>query len=57
MERIIYESYVDLIQFTGNSASLRGHIALSKGETLAEKTYVYLVPAQRVRAADPLRFS
>jgi len=38
------------------AASLRGHIALSKGETLAEQLYVYLVPAERERIDDPLRF-
>jgi len=38
------------------AASLRGHIALSKGETQAEKLYVYLVPAERERIDDPLRF-
>jgi len=38
------------------AASLRGHIALSKGETVAEKLYVYLVPTERERIDDPLRF-
>lgn len=38
------------------AASLRGHIVLRKGETLAEKLYVYLVPAERERVDDPLRF-
>jgi hypothetical protein len=44
------------ITLAQGAASLRGHIALSKGETLAEKLYVYLVPAERDMANDPLRF-
>ena len=44
------------ITLAQGAASLRGHIALSKGETLAEKLYVYLVPAEREVADDPLRF-
>ena len=44
------------ITLSHGAASLRGQIALSKGETLAEKLYAYLVPAERERADDPLRF-
>ena len=35
---------------------MRGHISLSEGETLREKLYVYLIPAERETADDPLRF-
>ena len=38
------------------AASLRGQIALSEGETLGEKLHVYLVPAEKEAAEDPLRF-
>ena len=38
------------------AASLRGYIALNKGETLGEKLYLYLVPAEKAAADDPLRF-
>jgi hypothetical protein len=38
------------------AASLRGHIALSAGESLAEKMNVYLVPAEKEAADNPLRF-
>jgi hypothetical protein len=44
------------ITLAQGAASLRGHIELSKGETLPEKLYVYLVPAEREAADDPLRF-
>jgi hypothetical protein len=44
------------ITLAQGAASLRGHIALSKGETPAEKLFVYLVPAEREAADDPLRF-
>ena len=44
------------ITLAQGAASLRGHIALSKGETRAEKLYMYLVPAEREAADDPLRF-
>ena len=44
------------ITLAQGAASVRGHINLSKGETLAEKLYVYLVPAERETADDPLRF-
>jgi len=44
------------ITLAQGAASLRGHIALSEGETVAEKLYVYLVPAERETADDPLRF-
>jgi hypothetical protein len=44
------------ITLAQGAASLRGQIALSKGETLAEQLYVYLVPAERERVDDPLRF-
>ena len=44
------------ITLAQGAASLRGHIALSEGETLAENMFVYLVPAEKEAADDPLRF-
>lgn len=44
------------ITLAQGAASLRGHIDLSKGEPRAERLYVYLVPAEREAADDPLRF-
>ena len=44
------------ITLAQGAASLRGQIALSKGETPAQKLYVYLVPAEREMVDDPLRF-
>jgi hypothetical protein len=38
------------------AASLRGHIALPEGETVASKLYVYLLPVDKEAANDPLRF-
>lgn len=37
-------------------ASLNGQIALKEGETLSERLSVFLVPAEKERADDPLRF-
>jgi hypothetical protein len=45
-----------MITLAQGAASVRGHIALREGETLAEKMYVYLVPAEKEAADDPLRF-
>lgn len=44
------------ITLAQGAASLRAQIVLSEGETLAEKLYVYLVPAEKGAAEDPLRF-
>ena len=44
------------ITLAQGAASLRVQIALNKGETLGEKLHVYLVPAERETADDPLRF-
>ena len=44
------------ITLAQGAASLRGYIALSEGEAVAEKLYVYLVPAERETVDDPLRF-
>lgn len=44
------------ITLAQGAASLRGQIVLSKGETPAGKLYVYLIPAEREMADDPLRF-
>jgi len=38
------------------AASLNGQIALKEGETLSESLSVFLVPAEKERADDPLRF-
>jgi hypothetical protein len=44
------------ITLAQGAASLRGQIALSQGETRAQKLYVYLIPAEREMVDDPLRF-
>ena len=44
------------ITLAQGAASLRGDIALSEGETLAETLNVYLVPAEKEADDDPLRF-
>jgi hypothetical protein len=44
------------ITLAQGAASVRGHIALSEGETLADKLYVYLVPTLKEAGDDPLRF-
>ncbi len=44
------------ITLAQGAASLRGQIALREGETLPEKLHVYLVPAEKDAAEDPLRF-
>jgi len=44
------------ITLAQGAASLRGQIVLSKGETPAQKLYVYLIPAERDLGDDPLRF-
>lgn len=44
------------ITLAQGAASVRGNIIVNKGETPAEKLYVYLVPAEKEKADDPLRF-
>ncbi len=44
------------ITLAQGAASLRGQIAISEGETLPERLFVYLVPAEREKADDVLRF-
>jgi hypothetical protein len=44
------------ITLAQGAASLRGRVVLREGETLPEKLYVYLVPAEKEKADDPLRF-
>ena len=44
------------ITLAQGAASLHGQIVLGKGETPAGKLYVYLIPAEREMADDPLRF-
>jgi Carboxypeptidase regulatory-like domain len=44
------------ITLAQGAASLRGQIALREGETLPDNLYVYLVPAEKEKADDPLRF-
>ena len=44
------------ITLAQGAASLRGQLALAEGETVPEKLFVYLVPAERERADDVLRF-
>ena len=38
------------------AASLRGHITIAEGETLPEKLIAYLVPVEREKADDVLRY-
>ena len=38
------------------AASLTGQVPLKEGETLSERLAVYLVPVEKERADDPLRF-
>jgi len=45
-----------MITLAQGAASLRGRITLNEGETVAQKTYVYLVPAEKEAADSPLRF-
>jgi hypothetical protein len=44
------------ITLAQGAASLRGQVAISEGETLPERLFVYLVPAEREKADDVLRF-
>ena len=44
------------ITLAQGAASLRGQIALNKGETPAQKLYVYLIPAEKEMVDDPLHF-
>jgi hypothetical protein len=44
------------ITLTQGGASLRGQVVAREGEKLAEDLNVYLVPVERDRADDPLRF-
>jgi hypothetical protein len=44
------------ITLAQGAASLHGRIAVSEGETLPDNLYVYLVPAEKENADNPLRF-
>lgn len=44
------------ITLAEGAGSLSGRVELPEGEALQEKLFVYLVPAETERAADPLRF-
>jgi Carboxypeptidase regulatory-like domain len=44
------------ITLAQGAASLRGQVAIGEGETLPERLFVYLVPAEREKADDVLRF-
>jgi hypothetical protein len=44
------------ITLAQGAASLQGQLVLSEGETQPEGTVVYLVPAEREKASDVLRF-
>jgi Carboxypeptidase regulatory-like domain len=44
------------ITLAQGAASLRGQVAISEGETLPERLFVYLVPAEREKTDDVLRF-
>jgi hypothetical protein len=45
-----------LVQIAAGAASLRGRVAASEGESLPDNLHVYLVPAERERAEDVLRY-
>jgi hypothetical protein len=44
------------ITLAKGAASLTGQVPLKEGETLSERLAVYLVPVEKERADDPLRF-
>jgi carboxypeptidase family protein len=44
------------ITLAEGAASLAGRFVLAQGETLSEKLFVYLVPAEKEKAEDVLRF-
>lgn len=44
------------ITFAQGAASLRGQVTLGEGEQLPAKLFVYLVPAEREKAEDVLRY-
>lgn len=44
------------VTFAQGAASLSGKLGLAEGQARPEKLFVYLVPAEPERAADPLRF-
>jgi Carboxypeptidase regulatory-like domain len=44
------------ITLAQGAASLRGQLSIAEGETLPAKLFVYLVPAEREKADDVLRF-
>jgi hypothetical protein len=46
-----------LVQISAGAASLRGRVAAGEGEQLPDNLRVYLVPAERERAEDVLRYA
>jgi hypothetical protein len=46
-----------LAQISAGAAALRGRVAAGEGETLPDNLRVYLVPAERERAEDVLRYA
>ena len=46
-----------LVQIAAGAASLSGRVNANEGETLPDNLRVYLVPAERERAEDVLRYS
>lgn len=46
-----------LVQISAGAAALRGRVAAGEGEQLPDNLRVYLVPAERERAEDVLRYS
>ncbi|HEU4478785.1 MAG TPA: carboxypeptidase-like regulatory domain-containing protein [Pyrinomonadaceae bacterium] len=45
-----------IIKLAEGAASLQGKITLAEGETIPERLYVYLIPAEREKTDDVLRF-
>lgn len=44
------------IRLAHGAASLRGQLAVGEGETLPERSFVYLVPVEREQIDNPLRY-
>ena len=45
-----------IIKLAEGAASLQGKITLGEGETIPARLYVYLIPAEREKTEDVLRF-
>jgi hypothetical protein len=45
-----------IVKVAGGAASLKGQITTAEGATLPGRSYVYMVPAEREKSQDVLRF-